>query len=120
MNETFEYSAFPIPVTVVDSAFPILPAMQTVKKLKHFHLHEYEEIILIHYFFQIPIKQPGPDDIQLFLCSTQLKTKFIMPINVKMPTIVGILTVINMINTTSKKLKARNFSFVGILVFMSS
>ena len=34
--------------------------------------------------------------------------KFIMLINVKMPTIVGILTFISMINTTSKSLKARN------------
>ena len=33
--------------------------------------------------------------------------KFIMLINVKMPTIVGILTFISTINTTSKSLKAR-------------
>ena len=36
-------------------------------------------------------------------------TKFILLINVKMPTIVGILTFICMINTTSERLKARNF-----------
>ena len=30
-------------------------------------------------------------------------------INVKMPSFVGILTVISMINTTSERLKARNF-----------
>ena len=35
-----------------------------------------------------------------FSCSTQLSTKFIVLINVKMPTIVGILTFISMINTT--------------------
>ena len=35
--------------------------------------------------------------------------KFILLINVKMPTIVGILTFICMINTTSERLKARNF-----------
>ena len=52
---------------------------------------------------------PGPDVIKLFSCSTQLSTKFILLINVKMPTIVGILTFISMINTTSKRLKARNF-----------
>ena len=34
--------------------------------------------------------------------------KFIMLINVKMPTIVGILTFIRMMNTTSEILKARN------------
>ena len=33
--------------------------------------------------------------------------KYIMLINVKMPTIVGILTLISMINTTSDSLKAR-------------
>ena len=43
------------------------------------------------------------------LCSTQLSIEFIMLINVKMPTIVGILTFISMINTTSERLKARNF-----------
>ena len=35
--------------------------------------------------------------------------KFILLINVKMPTIVGILTLISMIYTTSERLKARNF-----------
>ena len=33
--------------------------------------------------------------------------KFIMPIKVKMPTIIGILTFISMINTSSESLKAR-------------
>ena len=60
--------------------------------------------------------QPGPEVIKLFLCSTQLliKTKitkikkllalslsdvvFIMLINIKMPTIVGILTLMSRIN----------------------
>ena len=37
-----------------------------------------------------------------FSCSTQLSIKFIMLINVKMPTIVGILTFISKINTTSE------------------
>ena len=35
--------------------------------------------------------------IKLFSCLTQLSMKFIMIINVKMPTIVGILTFISMI-----------------------
>ena len=35
--------------------------------------------------------------------------KFILLINVKMPTIVGILTFISMIIATSERLKARNF-----------
>ena len=33
----------------------------------------------------------GPEVIKLFLCSTQLSMKFFLLINVKMPTIVGIL-----------------------------
>ena len=42
--------------------------------------------------------RPGPEVIQLFSCSTQLSLKFILLINVKMPTIVGILTFISRIN----------------------
>ena len=46
---------------------------------------------------------------KLIPCSTQLNTKFILLINVKMPTIVvGILTFISM-TKTSERLKARNF-----------
>ena len=52
---------------------------------------------------------PGPEVIKLFSYSTQLSTKFILLINVKMPTIVGILIFISMINTTFERLKARNF-----------
>ena len=51
---------------------------------------------------------------KLFPCSTTLSTKFILLINVKMPTIVkmatsvGPLTFISMINTISERLKAIN------------
>ena len=62
----------------------------------------------------------GHDDIKICPCSTDLSTKFILLINVKMPTIVGILTFISMINTKSERLKQEASSFVGILVFMSS
>ena len=51
----------------------------------------------------------GPEVIKLFPCSTQLSTKFILLIHVKMPTIDGILTCMSMINTTSERLKARKF-----------
>ena len=50
-----------------------------------------------------------PRGYKTFSCSTQLSTKFILLINVKMPTIVGILTLISMIDTTAERLKARNF-----------
>ena len=49
----------------------------------------------------------APKVIKLFSCSTQLSIKFVMFINVKMPTIIGILTFISMINKTSESLKAR-------------
>ena len=38
------------------------------------------------------ISRSGPEVIKLFSCSTQLSMKFSPLINVKMPTIVGILT----------------------------
>ena len=58
--------------------------------------------------------ESGPEVIKLFSCSTQLITKLILLINVKMPTIkmptiVGILTFISLINTPSERLKASNF-----------
>ena len=43
-----------------------------------------------------------------------------MLINVKMPTTVGILTFISMINTTSESLEARKALIFGILAFMIS
>ena len=41
---------------------------------------------------------PGPEVIKLFSCSSLLRLKFILLINVKMPTIVGILTFMSRIN----------------------
>ena len=58
-----------------------------------------------------------PKVIKLFSCSSQLSTKLILLINVKMPTIVVILTFISMINTTSERLKARYFSICRYLSF---
>ena len=58
-----------------------------------------------------------------YSCSTQLSTKFILLINVKIPTYVVIFTFISMKNTTSERLKARNlficvyFSFYEQLKF---
>ena len=45
---------------------------------------------------------PGLEVIKPFSCSTQLSMKFVMLINVKMPTIVGILPFISLINKTSE------------------
>ena len=48
----------------------------------------------------------GPYVIKLFSCSTQQSMEFILLINVKMPTSVGILTFISIINTTTEIFKA--------------
>ena len=53
--------------------------------------------------------QLAPRLLNFFSCLTHLSIKFILLINVKMPTIVGILTFISRINTTSERLKARIF-----------
>ena len=58
------------------------------------------------------INNTGSEVMKLFPCSTLLSTNFILLINVKMPTIVGILTLISMINTTSVKIRARNFFLI--------
>ena len=65
----------------------------------------------------------GLEIIKRFSCSTQLSMKFIMLIHAKMPTIVGILTFISMIDTMSERCKARKififqcFSFYEQLIF---
>ena len=47
----------------------------------------------------------APRLLNFFRCSTQLGTKYILLINVKMSTIVGILTFISTINATSERHK---------------
>ena len=58
-----------------------------------------------------PNAASGPRVIKPFSYSTQLSTKFILLINVKMATIVGILTFISMkhVNTPFERIQARNF-----------
>ena len=51
--------------------------------------------------------KPGSKVTKHLSCSTQLSMNFILLINVKMPTIFGILTLISMTNTTSERFKAR-------------
>ena len=91
-------------------------------------MHSWSKVIFLRPPFSeselIPLSKLGiePDHkvIKLFSCSTQLSTKFILLISVKMPTIVGILTFISMINTKSERLTQDTSLFVCILVFMSS
>ena len=74
------------------------------------------EIVEVHFV----IRQRGPEVIKLFCMRSaehEIKMPTIMLINVKMPTNVGILTFISMINTTSEKLKARNFFICRYISF---
>ena len=64
--------------------------------------------------------EPGPEVINFFQCSIQLSMKLILLINVKMPTIVGILTFISMIKQHLRGLKQETSSYDGTLIFMSS
>ena len=59
----------------------------------------------------------GPEVIKLFSCSAQLRVKFILLINVKMPTIVGILTFISRINCQTLRYEpvfSTNFDYFSI------
>ena len=64
--------------------------------------------------FLTSLSEPGSEIINLFSCSTQLSMKFTMLITVKMPTIVGILIFMSMINTTSEHLTARSLYFYAV------
>ena len=59
-------------------------------------------------FHPCTVIKTGLDVIKLFHAQQQLSMKFILLINVKMATSVGILTFISRINTISDSFKARN------------
>ena len=63
--------------------------------------------ILIYRVRMLFWNKSGPKVIKLFSCSTQLSIKFILLINVKMPTIVGILTFISRINIYNLSILSR-------------
>ena len=73
-----------------------------------------------HQFFLVtsPTKS-GSEVIKLFSYSTQLSTKFILFINVKMPTIAGILTFISIIYIP-ERLKQEISLCQDFIFFMSS
>ena len=64
--------------------------------------------------------KPGPEVKKLTSCSTQLSTKFTLLINVKMSTIVGILTFISRINTVFESSNFKMFLFDFILYVPST
>ena len=57
-------------------------------------------------------KQSGFEVIKLFSCSTQLSMKFFLLINVKMPTIVGILTFMSRKNSILSLPEPENADFL--------
>ena len=59
----------------------------------------------------------GPKVTKLFSCSTQLSLEFILLINVKMPTAVGILTFISRINYFLEGLKPEFSTAFGYFSF---
>ena len=73
------------------------------------------------FFLYLALVRPTrPRDYKTFSCSTQLSNKFILIINVKMPTIVGILTFISRINTASESLKARKNIYHHFTIYEQS
>ena len=60
------------------------------------------------------MKKIGLKFIKPFSCSTQMNT-FILLINVKMPTIFGLLTFISIVNTTHGKLTVHS-RYLGLMI----
>ena len=61
----------------------------------------------------------GPEVIKLLSCSTQLSIKFFLLINVKMPTNVGILTLMSVKNGTLGLSEPKKAEFLDIFILMS-
>ena len=61
----------------------------------------------------------GSEVIILLLCSTQLGMKFFLLINIKMPTIVGILTFTSMKNSILGLSEPEKAEFLDISILMS-
>ena len=64
-------------------------------------------------------KCPGLEVIKLFSCSTQLSMKFFQLINVKMPTIVDILTIMSRKNSFLGLSEPKKAEFLDILILVS-
>ena len=62
--------------------------------------------------------KPGPEVIKLFSCSTQPRMKFFRLINVKMPTIVGILTFMSGKNSILGLSEPKKAEFLDIFILM--
>ena len=62
-------------------------------------LNELSHVRATNGLLSIHIHNSGPEVIKLISCSTELSMKFFLLINVKMPTTVGILTLMNRKNS---------------------
>ena len=62
---------------------------------------------------------PGLEFIKHFSCLTQVSMKFFMLINVKMPTIVGVLTFMSGKNSILGLSEPKNAEFLDILILIS-
>ena len=71
-------------------------------------------ISLLQYTILKGLVSPGPEVTKLFSCSSQLGMKFFLLINVKMPTIVGILTLMSRIIAFSTYLSLKKAEFLDI------
>ena len=68
--------------------------------------------------FLVEPDEPCPEFIKLFLCSTQLSMKFFPLINVKMPTIVGILIFMSGENSIQGLSEPKNAKFLDIFLYL--
>ena len=68
---------------------------------------------------QADILEIRPQGLKTFSCSTQLSMKFFLLINVKMPTIVGLLTFMSMKNSILGLSDPQNAEFFYIFILLS-
>ena len=61
---------------------------------------------------------PGSEVIKPISCSTQLSMKFFLLINIKMPTVVGILTFMNGKNSILALSEPKKAKFLDIFILM--
>ena len=115
--------------TVVLNHSPMLPLIWTIlqtitshqfpNKLRSMIKENAFRKLIISKSLETFYKASGPEVIKLFSCSTHLSMIFFLHINVKMPTIVGILTFMNMKNSIISLPEPKNAEFPVIFILMS-
>ena len=83
-------------------------------------MHPVTVILQLNHTLVKYVDSKGPKQHKTFFMLNSTEQIYSAHYNVNMPTMVGILTFISMINATSERHKARNFLFVGIKVIRSS